>query len=655
MTLVLGDLRELEPSIVVDTINSSVSPVPLVSVSLAASSTLSGQPSVTLQNSVVFDSNTVNTLITQQSATNATLSESEKIKQGIIPGVAGATLQQVSRPGYQLKPGSAEFIQAKINMGMKCKAAISNNMLTGNYGVRTVNDLYTNTSAQVSAVRGGLQSATVSLANSGIISGLESATKIGGIALAVSVFGNSVLSGLGSVGNVLTLNSSTIVNSIKSNVSNAVLPALDNIKSLGTSLTNVSNMISSGNFATALADNFKNGLDGIASSIAGAASGFVNKIVGGIFGKSPNFSIEQLLGQLRSSAQSAYLMAERAFGTLKPNEPNYLSEGGQVARELTAAEKKMYALGAMYEESSAARVILVNARLAALKNSNAETQEALREAESNVAKIDKKYANVAGEYLTSSTSSDGFFAALKRGGTTAAADIKQTATSVYGALGSFVTSGKSAIIDARDSAQKLFNVLHPGSATETVRKNLEQLSDTTKLTGNLVGNFTTSINNIGASVGAALTNNSLVSGIKNALGSFGGSSGMIKTPKFASNTDRTVAAVASKTGQLIDSNVCPLPPSFSDEVTVNRTPNEQIKLQRESLARITELQAQKQTKELEIDKLNAIIYSNYNPNLRSNPGPEKLFELNAAKNELLNIQKQLTQAEEAYTRLVQAA
>lgn len=648
MTLVLGDLRELEPSIVVDTINSSVSSIPLVPVSLAASSTLSGQPSIALQNSVVFDSNTVNTLITQQSATNATLSESEKMTQGIIPGVAGATLQQVSRPGYQLKPGSAEFIQAKINMGMKCKAAISNNMLTGNYGVRTVNDLYTNTSAQISAVRGGLQSATVSLANAGLISGLESATKIGGIALAVSAYGNSVLSNLGAFKNVLTLNSSTILNSIKDNLSNVARPALDNIKSLGTSLTNVSNMISSGNFATALTDNFKNGLGGIASSITGAASGFVNKIVGGIFGKSPNFSIEQLLGQLRSSAQSAYLVAEKAFGTLKPNEPNYLSEGGQVARELTAAEKKMYALAAAYEESSAARVILVNARIAALKNPNAETQEALRVAESNVAKIDKKYANVAGEYLTSSTSSDGFFAALKRGGTTAITDIKQQAISIYGALGSFVTSGKSAIIDARNSAQKLFDVLKPGSATETVRKNLEQLSDTTKLTGNLVSNFTTSINNIGASVGAALTNNSLISSVKNVLGSFGGASGMIKTPNYASNTDRNVAAVTSKTGQLIDSNICPLPPAFSDDVTVNRTPNEQIALQRTSIDKINALLAQKQILGLEIERL-------YAASLSDPSNVSITTDLIAARNNLASLQSEIAVAEASYASIVRAS
>lgn len=613
-------------SIALDYINSSVSSVPQTPISLSAASTLTGRQPIILQNSTIFDSASVNTLITQQSATNASLDDSEKMKQGVLPGKVGITLQQATRPGNQLKPGSAEFIQKKLNMGMKYEAAISNSMVTGNNGVRTVKDVFTNTNAQIQTARAGLNSAVTTLKNSGIISGLESSTTLGGVALAVSTFGNSIVSNLNNAKTILT--SANGVTTIKDSILSISNPTIENIKNIGANVQTISNMISSGNFATSIADNFKNGLSGISSGLLTIGSGAVGKLVGGLFGKSSNVTIQQLISQARSNAEQAFLAAKESIGTLKANEPNYLGQSGIVQHELTDAEKKMHAIGALYAESTALSQTIIRLRLEVYKNPTAENLEALRVAESMAAKNTKKFQQFAKNILPDSASSN--------------SNNTDLAALAFGSLGSTFNSNRSFVDDLRDSAKSLQNDLTQNSELGKLNTHLQKINDPQQLTGKLLKNLDGAVSKITAGPAAIMTK------IRGVLGSIGGSSGLVKKPSYATNTDANKNKIAAKTGQLINNPICPLPPSLSEKTEIDRKPNEQIALQSAELRQISRLQSQIRILELEEERLYAQSVSN----------PDSLditTALISLRNKIFEIQRQIAVAEAAYAAVIRSA
>ena len=638
-------------STAIDIINATVSPVPMTPATLSAISTMSQQGPVQIRNMTILNRETVNSIISQQSATNATLSEAQKLAKGIVPGTAGATLQQLTRPGLQIKPGSAEFIQQKMNMGMKFEKAMSPALITGNLGVRTVNDVVRNTNSQVTAVAAGLKDSANSLINKGIISGLEPSTQIGGIIAAASVFGNQTIGAIlkdpKNVVNILSNRGTEIVGNISSGITSGITNLTSTITGGIDKLKDIGNMISSGNFASGIADKFSSGLSGVAAGLSGAVAGAVGKFVGGLFGKSSNISIAQLFNQLKSTAQQAFISAENSLiGKLKPDQPNYLGNNVMINEE-TELQKAMNRL-------EAAKLDLEEAQRESLKLLTSANDPNLTEAEKNLRLTGAAFNTGASESLVrlwqrdvdlakarveletrnviSSTTPKkrSLFGSIKD--TVSNITGQSSIPGVPGGLGAFANIGQFGLFKTAITAYTT------GGLSLLAAKETKDLLNPTKLGGELLANTKTAFSNLEQKIPGASAFNAKLGGL---LGSVKKTSGVM-TPTYATNTDEKLnSQMASKTAALIESSIVPSPFSLGEDTIDNEKPNAVIAKQQATINQIAGLEAEKDKQELIVAKL-------YAESVNNPQDAGKTKSLASAREKLKSIDNQIATAQTAY-------
>ena len=624
-------------------LNSAVSPTPLVSASQSALSTLTSVGGINLRGSDILDSSTVNALVSQQSATNRTLDALSQATLGIVPGVAGATLSQISNPGSMMKPGLEEFVQSKMNMGLSFQQSVSNNLLTG-VGANTVNGLINNTGAQVAAVTNSISSSVNGLINRGVITGGEPATQISGVVLGAANFGvEAVSSALSNIGSNIT----GAVSNIGSNISGAI----GNITTvISDKFTGLSNMISSGNFASGAIDKLGGSIaNSVSGALTGAISGAIGSVAGRLFGGGKSsVTVDQLQQQLLPASRQAYIQAEAALvGTMKPGEANYLSDNVP-QRSISEAERLANALKRAELDLDFADGQLLAARAAYNENPNSSTQAALSAAEAALAKAKQTSAAVASDILSPKPKKrGGLFGGLKN----PLSSITDRITNITDTVRSTVQQGVQIYTNITKAATLISTAYATGGlsllANTKLAGSLGALSNPTKLAGDLVGKFNKSVGNL--TDGAGKLSELATAGdakLRNLLGSFGGTRG-VKTASYASDTDKNSAAIASKTGQLLGNSIVPPPPTVTGETVTDLSPNEYIKTQAAAIQVLEDLESQRAIAILKIERLEQQLGNTTNAAI--------LSQLQSARNSLATIDAQLRVAQIAYENTIRGA
>jgi hypothetical protein len=211
------------------------------------------------------DKNATISLVSAAAVAAATGPAAAAVTQGVaVVEQAGARVaavgafamspKQMEDAGF-LKPGSAEKVLSNINSGISPEKAFDPSFFTGKNGVSNLADFRKNIAAQTIGQVTNMQKAQTGLQNSGIMTGQESATQVGGPILAGSQRGvTKVIDAVKTV-------SGTIVGDIQTK-----LTAAKNALTAGNEIVN---SIASGNFATKLSDKVTGGLSGIATSLTG--------------------------------------------------------------------------------------------------------------------------------------------------------------------------------------------------------------------------------------------------------------------------------------------------------------------------------------------------------------------------------------------------
>lgn len=615
------------------TLNATVAPTPLTPATPSAFATLSGVSGVNLRGSEILDSTTVAALISQQSATNTTLDAASRIVQGIVPGQVGATLAQISNPGSMLKPGLEDFVQSKLNMGLSFQQSVSNSLLTGNFGARTVDGVINNVNGQVAAVTSSITGSVNGLIGRGIISGTEPATQIAGVALGASAFGLTNVTGA--------------LSNIGSNLSGAVA----NIGStISGKLTGLSNMISSGNFASGVVDKLGGS---IASSVSGALTGAIGGAVGTVLGKlfgggKSSVTVDQLQQQLSSSARRAHIEAEAALvGTMKPNEANYLSDDIP-RREISEAEQLALKIESTKLDLEFADSEAISARIAYNLNPSPENRAALTAAEAKLASAKQQVTTVASDILSPKPKKKGgLFGGLKN----PLSAVTDKISSVTETIRSTVQQGVNMYNNVTKAATLISTAYATGGlsllANSKLAGSISALTNPAKLAGDMVGKFNQSLAGLKDSAGqlsGVVTAGE--SKIKNLLGSLGGTKG-VKTATYADNTDKNKAAIAGNTGQLLGSSLVPPPPTITGETVTDSTPNEYVRQQREAIEQLDKFTAERQLVEFKIEQLYAKLGNSSNSSI--------LAQIQSERNKLTGIDAQLARAQQLYENTIRGA
>lgn len=223
---------------------------------------------------------------------------------GAVPAIGkmAQTPQQMEAAGV-LKPGSAALINSLVSSGKTIEQAMTPNLFTGKPGAETVEKYINNPTAQVQTQVINFQQAQTQLTQAGVITGKEADGQIAGLVNATA-----------SVGLATTVN---YLKTASSGVSGSVTQAGAPINQM---LGDVTNTISSGNFAANMSSVVTGGLSSIATSLSGIKKG----IGAGISG---------LLDSAKGVAGSAFDAITKGFPKLKAGEPQNLK---QIADKATA-------------------------------------------------------------------------------------------------------------------------------------------------------------------------------------------------------------------------------------------------------------------------------------------------------------------------------
>lgn len=223
---------------------------------------------------------------------------------GAVPAIGkmAQTPQQMEAAGV-LKPGSAALINSLVSSGKTIEQAMTPNLFTGKPGAETVEKYINNPTAQVQTQVINFQQAQTQLTQAGVITGKEADGQIAGLVNATA-----------SVGLATTVN---YLKTTSSGVSGSVTQAGAPINQM---LGDVTNTISSGNFAANMSSVVTGGLSSIATSLSGIKKG----IGAGISG---------LLDSAKGVAGSAFDAITKGFPKLKAGEPQNLK---QIADKATA-------------------------------------------------------------------------------------------------------------------------------------------------------------------------------------------------------------------------------------------------------------------------------------------------------------------------------
>lgn len=611
------------------TLSTRIPSVPLRPASVSAFSTLSSSNGIKLRGTEILDATTVNALISQQSATNTTLDDASKQIQGVLSGQVGLTLTQCETPGGVLKPGAAAFAQElSAKYGKSVTDCVNDKLLTGNFGVRTVQDLTNNVTAQLETAKLSFQNSANSLINTGIIS--ESVNKVGaGLILGAATYGTEtvkqIMSGTG-LSNLGSLNigqiGSSITGSLTSavtNIGSSLTTAVSNIGSsltgaataIGDKITGLGNMITSGSFANGIADKLTTG---IADSVSGALTGLVGGAVGAVFGKlfgggKASITIGALLGGLLPAAKRAFAQAESAILSkkMKPNQANDLS--GQETAEPTSAQTLATKIQNAEYALEMADSELISARIAYNTNPTLETKTALDIAEKAYESAKQDSLSVANEVVSGEPKKQKSRNPLSR--------LRSGISSIGDKIQTTIQQGTAEWANITKSATLLTTLSTVGPAgllaNSSLAGSLSALSNPTKLMGNLVGNYTESLDKL-KSAGGSLYG-LVASGESKLKGILGGTTKGIKQPTFADKTDKNSAAVASQTMLALNSDsdtVVPPPPTIAPEASTDLTPSKFVQGIVGSIRALEKLEAERVAIEYKIEQLSAKLDSEAN-------------------------------------------
>lgn len=547
-------------------------------------------------------SQTISAIANQQAIINNNASDAEKIAKGILPGVAGVTLTQVSAPGQVMKPGSGAFVQSLRQRapGLPLDKLASPVTLNGNMGVNNINALTTNANVQLSAVSKSIQTATTQLTNNGVISNSSQPTQTSGIIMAATAFGAS-----------------------------AVTAALKNpqaaISSLSSTANGIGNAITSGNFAASLADKVSSGVNGLSNSLGG----FANSAFGAINTKlgSLTSGLGGLLSSGQTAMQNAFNVAEKSFGEMKAGVANFLGGGSNPlptpSKTLTLSKD----LSSAKSELDDAQAALVAARGAIDSSESQDAINQLRSAEAKVAAAEQKIeklkatiSNAATNVVPSAQSIDAAAKSALSGQLFAPTSLNTGANALPGGLGSLanVTAGAGAnavgaalsIVSATSSAiknpadlagnlvgnlqQKLLD--NATSVTNKFADSLNTANKISELANSAANNATTALNDaIGSKIaGAKASVSSLLGNVEASLGSLG--EGVIKSATLASNTYASTTAIVSAT---VDATLNPkVPKPVFVEKPVAKSPDVTLKQQVSTLQAIEELKAEREQQQI---------------------------------------------------------
>jgi len=216
---------------------------------------------------------------------------------GILTGIDGNKIAGVGSFGFNatqlsnagvIKPGSDVAVNYALNSGKSLEQAFPNNVFTGQNGITNLNQYLNDTRAQTSSAAGLLAQGESTLKTSGIISGSEHSSQVGGLIMSTASLGlKPTTDFLSSVSNPISATGLTTQGLNTDNLNSMAGSAKD--------------LISGGNFAANLADKSLVALSGI-------------KLGGIDVGKA-----------IKGFASSLYQSVLSAFKPLEANKPQNLT------------------------------------------------------------------------------------------------------------------------------------------------------------------------------------------------------------------------------------------------------------------------------------------------------------------------------------------
>jgi len=204
---------------------------------------------------------------------------------GVAVGVTGLSANALQTAG-NIKPGSADRINTLVASGKTVSQAMPSNLFTGQNGSDNLSSLVNNVSAQANTTATNIQQAQTALIKTGLLTGRESPSAVGGSVLSSAING-----------------AAATVNTIK-NIGARLNPLQNNI--VGSS-DSVMKTIANGNFATKLSQDVMSGLSGLGESTKALSKG-----------------LGSVLEDTRGLAANAFKAVTDSFKSFKPGVPQNL-------------------------------------------------------------------------------------------------------------------------------------------------------------------------------------------------------------------------------------------------------------------------------------------------------------------------------------------
>lgn len=552
------------------------------------SSILATAPKQTSTNDSLLTPQTATALLSQQAVSINHISSTSKTDIGIVPGIAGATLSQLSAPGQSIKPGAGDFVkslqQLSPNLGFNKLA--SPTVMTGSFGVTSSMNLVNNVTAQTGAVNSSLQSSSSALVKSGVLTGKETSIQSSGVIMAAAIFGTAtVISVLKNSGSVTS--------------------------TVGGNNDGIGNAIASGTYAASLSDKISSGVTGIANSIGGILSTGTKTLSSGItsFTNTVSGGLKSLISGFSSSSQNAFNIAEKSFGELKAGIPNQL---GGIQNIPAYTPNKIVKLHQDVEiakdELISAEKDLADAARTDRQTTSEDSRAALRVAENKVAAIEQRIKQLESSAVSGISSDLGMqnvndiVSPINSSPSSANTGVN----ALPGGLGAFSGQVGSTISNALSAVKTILS--EKSESLGNLIKNAESSIKTFVTNHNSSTNATEGLSNLKTGVSsfaskleskAKDTATSITSNIAASLDSLGNIPGKIKSSILASDTfpDKAIInATLSKATTGADSRI---PPATFTEFSPDTDPDEYQRAQVDAQQALTDLNAERDIKVLQ--------------------------------------------------------
>jgi hypothetical protein len=543
--------------------------------------------SVSTVNSLLQPQN-VAAILSQQAMTASSLSSAEKTGIGVVSGVAGVTLSQLSAPGQAMKPGSGDFVKSlqQIAPTLGFNNLASNTVMSGSFGVTSPTNLVNNVTAQVSAVTNSLQSSSTSLINAGILTGKETAIQSSGVVMAASIFG-----------------AGAVISALKSPSAVA--------SSIGGNSSGIGAVIASGTYAAGLADKISSGVSGVANSISGAVSGGAKNLSSGItsFVNSASGGVKSLVTNFAGAAQNAFNLAEKSFGELRAGVANQL---GGIKNIASAAPSKIVKLSqdvqVANDELLSAEKELADAARSDRRDNSAESRSAYIEAVNKVSAIEqriKQLQTTAASGLgidVGAQNINDLISPLNSSPSTANTGIN----ALPGGLGAFAGQVGSAASNTllaiktaiSDKAMSFGNLVR--SVDTSVKSIVSKYTSVSSSVSGLA-DVKSGANELSSSVGSKINDaaTKITSNLSASLDSLGNVPGKIKSSILAANTFPDKATINATLAKATSGSDSRIPPSTFTEFTPDTSPDEYQQAQVSAQTALYDLEAARDVKVLQ--------------------------------------------------------